>query len=176
MNILQKFVALLDCMNLECQTDGKDFVNFCGLLRKHNLYRDLPRPLWNHIRHSVRIVHCDFTRFFSNSSLIFFKVDHCSVIRMPCITSDSFPITIWRIFRLSRGSLPVGNGNCSDHVVVGSPNICALFAIPNYFDYPNWKSIYVLQTTFSRSSAQMYLSFSTVSYTNYYRLILMRSL
>ena len=64
-----------------------------------------------------------------------------------------------------RGSLPVGNGSCSDHVVVGSPNICALFAIPNYFDYPNWKSIYPLPTTFSGSSAQMYLSFSTVSYT-----------
>ena len=95
-----------------------------------------------------------------------------TVIRMPYITSDSFPMTIWRIFRtfqrFRRGSLPVGNGNCSDHVVVGSPNICGLFAIPNYFDYPNWKSIYALPTTFSGSSAQMYLSFSTVSFTNFY--------
>ena len=111
----------------------------------------------------------DFFYFFF---LIFFKVDQCTVGRMPFITSDSFPMTIWRIFRtfqrFRRGSLPVGNGNCSDHVVVGSPNICGLFATPNYFDYPNWKSIYALPTTFSGSSAQMYLSFSPVSFTNYY--------
>ena len=26
----------------KCQIDGEDFVNFCGLLRKHELYFDLP--------------------------------------------------------------------------------------------------------------------------------------
>ena len=25
----------------KCQIDGEDFVNFCGLLRKHELYLDL---------------------------------------------------------------------------------------------------------------------------------------
>ena len=28
------------CSN--CQIDGEDFINFCGLLRKHELYFDLP--------------------------------------------------------------------------------------------------------------------------------------
>ena len=31
----------------KCQIDGEDFVNFCGLLRKHELYGTKIRLLWN---------------------------------------------------------------------------------------------------------------------------------
>ena len=114
-----------------------------------------------------------FHEIFSNSSLFFLSrltSAHCdSDAEYYFRFVSHYNLTNFPPFqRFRRGSLPVGNGNCSDHVVVGSPNICALFAIPNYFDYPNWKSIYALPTTFSGSSAQMYLSFSTVSYINYY--------
>ena len=37
-------VDLTVCSN--CQIDGKDFVKFCGLVRKHELYRGKIGPLF----------------------------------------------------------------------------------------------------------------------------------
>ena len=38
MEISQNFVAFSEYMNFKCQIDGEDFVIFCGLLRKQELY------------------------------------------------------------------------------------------------------------------------------------------
>ena len=37
------------CLLSKCQIDGEDFVNFCGLLRKHELYHVSTKWIWDYI-------------------------------------------------------------------------------------------------------------------------------
>ena len=43
-------LTLCRCSN-KCQIDGEDFTNFCGLLRKYELYKEFPsyKPQKNYI-------------------------------------------------------------------------------------------------------------------------------
>ena len=64
-----------------CQIDGENFVNFCGLLRKHELYV--------HIRHNIRSRL--IKEFFKNSVVIL--IIHSQIWALPDIFSRLLGMT-----------------------------------------------------------------------------------
>ena len=40
----------------KCQIDGEDFVNFCGLLRKHELYKNIHLVFWSILSFKMEVL------------------------------------------------------------------------------------------------------------------------
>ena len=57
----------------KCQIDGEDFVNFCGLLRKHELYQNLFWPFTVWINWSSDLKNFENSRLSASNFKSFFR-------------------------------------------------------------------------------------------------------
>ena len=89
---------------IKCQIDGEDFVNFCGLLRKHELYQTKNRLISKCLFVSFRTY---LSNFFLLELLYFFTFWISSIFK--------FKFQVWRVTTWRLRCQPSGSGtrNCA---------------------------------------------------------------